>query len=73
LHELFCTKERCPFCQNQLVTCGCISSVLGLSAEEQAAVDEYLDDGVEPLRGINERWVRALNRKGRVPFQVGGA
>jgi hypothetical protein len=42
--------------------------VLKLSAEEQRAVDEYIDDEVEPLKGINERWVNALNAKGRIPF-----
>ncbi len=68
LHELFCTRERCPFCSAQLVSCGCISKVLNLSAEEQRAVDEYLDDEVEPLNGINERWVNALKSKGRIPF-----
>ena len=69
LHEMSCTKERCPFCHTQLISCNCISTVLILSPEEQKAVDEYIDDSVEPLQGINERWVKALNKKGRVPFQ----
>lgn len=68
LHELFCLRERCPFCGDQLVTCGCISTVLKLSQDEQRAVDDYIDDSIEPLIGINERWISALNRKGRVPF-----
>lgn len=68
LHELFCTKERCPFCGNQLVSCGCISRVLNLSPEEKKVVEEYVDDSVEPLKGINEKWATALNNKGRVPF-----
>ncbi len=66
LHEIFCTKERCPFCQGQLASCGCISKVLSLSLEEQQALDEYIDDEEEPLRGVIERWVKALNQKGRV-------
>ena len=68
LHDLFCLRERCPFCGAQLVSCGCISKVLDLSPEEQRAVDEYIDDSVEPLKGINERWGKTLNGKGRVPF-----
>lgn len=68
LHELFCLRERCPFCGQQLASCGCISAVLKLSQEEQQAVDDYIDDSIEPLLGINERWISALNRKGRVPF-----
>jgi hypothetical protein len=68
LHELFCLKERCPFCSRQLVGCGCIVSVLKLADEERQAYEEYEDDSVEPLLGINERWAVALVAKGRIPF-----
>ena len=68
LHDMFCTKERCPFCQGQLVSCECISKVLALSEAEVRYVDEYIDDELEPLKGINERWVKALEAKGRVPY-----
>jgi hypothetical protein len=68
LHEAFCTRERCPFCGSQLVSCGCISEVLQLNYEQRDAVDEYIDDEVEPLRSINIRWLKALNEKGRVPY-----
>ena len=68
LHEMFCTKERCPFCKGQLVSCGCISKVLDLTTEEQQALDEYIDDTEEPLMSVNERWVSALKEKGRIPF-----
>lgn len=68
LHEIFCLKETCPYCGNQLVDCGCISTVLQLTPEEQEVLDAYDDDSVEPLQGINNRWMKALNRKGRIPF-----
>jgi len=68
LHEMFCTKERCPFCGGQLVSCECISKILHLNEDEQTALDEYIDDEAEPLKGINKRWVDALNSKGRVPL-----
>jgi hypothetical protein len=68
LHERFCTKERCPFCGGQLVSCGCVVSVLKLSAAEREAVEEYIDDSVEPLLGVTKRWVGELEAKGRVPF-----
>jgi hypothetical protein len=42
--------------------------VLKLTEEECKAVEEYIDDSVEPLRGVMERWEQALNRKGRVPY-----
>lgn len=72
LHDLFCTKERCPFCGAQLITCTCISTVLKLSEEEQLAVDEYIDDSTPPLSDIMERWKEALLRKGRIPFEEFG-
>jgi hypothetical protein len=68
LHELFCTKERCPFCGGQLISCDCISKELNLNEEEQKALDEYIDDSVEPLKSIIKRWEKALNRKGRVAY-----
>jgi hypothetical protein len=41
-----------------------------LYEEECQSVAEYLDDSVEPLRGIMDRWASALNLKGRVPYIV---
>src|SRR6266516_764050 len=70
LHDLFCTKERCPFCGGQLMTCGCIRTVLRLSEEECRALDEYVDDSVPPLSDIMRRWREDLDRKGRVPFEA---
>jgi hypothetical protein len=69
LHEYFCTLELCPFCGEQLAGCGCIRSVLNLSPSEIAAVDEYIDDSVEPLQSIVERWKRALDEKRRIPWK----
>jgi rRNA maturation protein Nop10 len=66
LHEIFCLKERCPFCGGQLASCPCIFEVLALTPEEQKTVEDYVDDSVEPLRSINERWEAALARKGRI-------
>lgn len=68
LHDLFCTKERCPFCGGQLASCECIVTVLDLNDDEREAVDEYEDDSVEPLRGIMGRWHAALEAEGRIPF-----
>jgi hypothetical protein len=42
--------------------------VLPLTEEESTSLEEYIDDSVEPLRGVMKRWEEALNRKGRVPY-----
>jgi hypothetical protein len=67
LHEPFCDREVCPFCGDFLTTCECIFEVLGLSDAERVAVEEYIDDSAEPLRGICARWRQAVEAKGRVP------
>ncbi len=67
LHELFCLKETCPFCGNQLATCDCIVTELKLTDAERKLVEQYVDDSKEPLKGIMARWERALNAKGRIP------
>lgn len=68
LHDFFCTKERCPFCRGQLVSCQCNRAVLDLSEEERTALDEYVDDSVEPLKSVVERWKEVLEEKGRIPW-----
>ncbi len=68
LHEIFCTKELCPFCYGQLASCSCIHTVLELTPEETKVVDEYVDDFKEPLKSIVARWKAALETKGRIRF-----
>jgi ankyrin repeat protein len=70
LHDLFCLKEKCPFCGGQLASCGCIRSVLMLSEAEQQALDKYIDDSVPPLSEVLQRWRDALASKGRIPFEA---
>ena len=70
LHDLFCLKERCPFCGGQLASCGCIRNVLKLSSSERQALDDYIDDSVPPLCDIMQRWRDALASKGRIPFEA---
>jgi hypothetical protein len=69
LHEIFCTVERCPFCEGQLASCDCIKAVLQLNDDEIRLVEEYHDDSVEPLRGIVHRWIKRLELEGRIPWR----
>jgi hypothetical protein len=68
LHKRGCLIERCPFCNGQLVACGCIKRVIQLSPAEAAAVDEYRDDSQEPLKSVLKRWAEALSEKGRISW-----
>ena len=68
LHDLFCLQERCPFCFDQLAVCRCIHSVLSLTPVERQLVDEYVDDSIEPLKGIVDRWTAALEKQGRLRY-----
>ncbi|MEO6786318.1 MAG: ankyrin repeat domain-containing protein [Chthoniobacteraceae bacterium] len=70
LHDLFCTKETCPFCGGQLITCDCKRSILKLSEDERRTLDEYIDDSIPPVSDIMQRWREALASKGRVPFEA---
>jgi hypothetical protein len=72
LHELFCTLERCPYCGGQLASCQCQLDVLELTASERQVYEEYVDDSVEPLKGLVARWEAALEAKGRVPYRAPG-
>jgi hypothetical protein len=68
LHDWFCTQEICPFCHGQMSSCRCIHSVLRLSTDESRAVEQFMDDSVEPLKTIVARWKAALSGKGRISF-----
>src|SRR5262245_18928670 len=70
LHDLFCLKERCPFCGGQLASCDCIRKVLTLTNSERQALDEYIDDSIPPLSEIVQRWEEVLISKGRIPFEA---
>ena len=70
LHDLFCLKERCPFCGGQLASCDCIRNVLKLSDSERQALDKCIDDSVPPLSDVMQRWRDALASKGRIPFEA---
>ena len=69
LHEPLCAPELCPYCGDFITTCDCIFDVLGLSEAEREIVEEFVDDSAEPLRGICDRWKKAVEAKGRIPYE----
>jgi hypothetical protein len=71
LHALYCTREICPFCNEQLVLCDCMIGVLGLDSEEQKIVERFIDNQVDPLKSIMLRWELALEEKGRIVWPEG--
>ena len=56
LHFLGCDMEVCPFCSDQLLSCGCVYRKLKTSPGS-GFTDEQL-----------KRWEKLLNDKGRIPF-----
>ncbi len=72
LHELGCDMERCPFCGNQLITCGCCYEILDLrdptrySSRTSHLPPEVYTNGLSAAQG--QRWLLMLEDKGRVPW-----
>ena len=67
-HELGCGKEICPFCDCQLLFCGCWEeklTELGFQIPEEEDEDDF---EVELPDEWNEKWLNILNEKGRVAF-----
>jgi len=67
LHKDGCGKEICPFCQCQLLFCGCWESKLTAVGLE---VPAELEDDFEirlPEKWDN-KWTKMLSKKGRIPY-----
>jgi len=54
LHLMGCDMERCPFCGNQLVSCDCCYEQLDVVGESRIENEE--------------KWIRLLEAKGRIPY-----
>lgn len=72
VHDYGCDNEICPFCGNQLISCRCIYSHLGIiDTSKYNYSTAYLPpdiykNGVTVKQG--EIWLTILNGKGRIPY-----
>ncbi len=65
--------EQCPFCRQQLMTCGCRYEKLGLFDAKHGPETGFLprstyEDGLSDEQ--DARWTAILEAKGRVPYAV---
>ncbi len=72
LHKCGCDMERCPFCNRQIITCGCVYELLSLY--DPAKYDKttcFLPTSTYE-GGLNKAedaaWQKLLGTKGRVPW-----
>ena len=80
LHELGCDMEICPFCSEQLISCGCCYIKLGFNYDsgfDGNFKSKTLFDGLP--RDIYEngltsklynKWIKILNKRGRIPYII---
>lgn len=63
IHQFGCDMERCPFCGNQLITCGCVYKKLNIDVS--VGTWTYKHGLTKKQRN---KWLQIITKKGRVPY-----
>ena len=63
IHHYGCDMERCPFCDRQLLGCGCIYYKLNLDCSPGT---KLYKEGPTPEQ--EKKWLEILEKKGRIPY-----
>lgn len=59
-HKPPCDLEECPFCHEQLISCGCCYILLGIDSSKEPVYSQGLDEKQQ------EEWDKLLRKKGLV-------
>ncbi len=74
IHMYGCCNEICPFCDRQLLACGCIYRELRLKDRgTYTAATHFLPPAIYmdgPSEAQEQQWLAILEKKGRVPFII---
>lgn len=63
IHKYGCDMEKCPFCGNQLIGCGCCEKKLSLDVSPESYY--YLHGFTDEQ---SEQWREILEKKGRILY-----
>lgn len=71
IHKYGCDMEKCPFCDHQLIACGCCYEHLGLVDTGKFPQTDGLslkiyNEGL--TQELENEWIRILESKGRISY-----
>lgn len=63
LHDYGCDMERCPYCEQQLISCECCYEKMDIDISEGTWAYKH---GLTNAQ--SDKWLVILNNKGRIPY-----
>lgn len=61
-HQPGCDMEECPFCNDQLISCGCGYDILGIDSSQEPVYSQGMND--EQSEALD----KLLREKGLIPY-----